>query len=344
MVVTEPGDADVLRVQTRPTPSPGPGQLLVRVAASGINFIDVYRRQGIYQVPVPFVLGGECAGTVLELGEGVEDISVGDVVAAASGAYGTHAELTLLDAASAVPVPDGVQPELAAAAMLQGMTAHYLTHSTYPIGADETALVHAAAGGTGALIVQMCKSRGARVIATVGSESKVSVAREAGADEVIRYDLLPDTGDALTDAVRALEPNGVHVVYDGVGRATFDASLGSLRRRGMLALFGGASGQVPAVDPQRLNAGGSLFLTRPTMFDYVVTREELLQRSGDVFAGIADGSLRVAIGGRYALDDAAQAYRDLEGRATTGKLLFVPWTSRIQSEPCAIHVRTPSMT
>ncbi|MBE7187393.1 quinone oxidoreductase [Jatrophihabitans endophyticus] len=324
VVVTEPGDAGVLRVRDVPVPSVGAGQLLVRVAASGVNFIDVYRRQGVYPVPTPFVLGGECAGTVLAVGPGVDGFAVGDVVATAAGANGTHAEVALLDAATTVPVPDGVDPELAAAAILQGMTAHYLVHATYPVAEGETALVHAAAGGTGALVVQMCKAQGARVIATVGSAAKVRVAREAGADEVIRYDELPDTGAALTEAVRGFEPDGVHVAYDGVGRATFDASLGSLRRRGMLVLFGGASGQVPPVDPQRLNAAGSLFLTRPTLVDYVATRDELLQRSGDVFAAIAEGALHVAVGGRYALDDAARAYGDLEGRATTGKLLFIP--------------------
>lgn len=324
VVVTEPGDVDVLHVEDRPVPPLGEGQLLVRVAASGVNFIDVYRRQGVYRVPTPFVLGGECAGSVLQVGPGVEDFSVGDVVATASGAHGTHTEVAVLDAATAVPVPDRVDPEIAAAAMLQGMTAHYLVHATYPVTEGETVLVHAAAGGTGALIVQMCKAQGARVIATVGTAAKESVAREAGADEVIRYDELPDTGDALVAAVRGFAPDGVHVAYDGVGRATFDASLGSLRRRGMLVLFGGASGQVPPVDPQRLNAAGSLFLTRPTLVDYIVSREELLLRSGDVFAGIADGTLHIAVGGRYRLDEAAQAYRDLEGRGTTGKLLVIP--------------------
>jgi NADPH2:quinone reductase len=319
VVVSEPGGLEVLTVEQRPVPEPAAGELLVEVAASGVNFIDVYRREGVYQVATPFVLGSECAGRVAAVGPGVEDVSVGEVVATASG-IGTHATFAIVAAKDAVAVPAGVAADVAAAAMLQGITAHYLVNSTYPLGAGETALVHAAAGGVGQLLVQLAKSRGARVIATVGSAAKVAIARGAGADEVIRYDEVDD----LAGAVRELLPDGVHVAYDGVGKATFEASLASLRPRGMLVLFGAASGQVPPFDLQRLNPMGSLFVTRPTIAHYTATREELLHRAGDVLGAITDGTLRIDVGGRYALDDAAQAYRDLEGRRTSGKLLIVP--------------------
>ena len=320
VVVPEHGGVDVLRVEELPRPEPGAGQLLVQVAASGANFIDVYRREGRYPVDTPFVLGGECAGRVVATGPQLTDIVVGDVVATAAAASGTHAEYALVDAVQAVPVPDGVDADVAAAAMLQGMTAHYLVNSTYPVREGDAVLVHAAAGGVGQLLVQLAKANGARVIGTVGSAAKVENARDAGADDVIRYDEVED----VAGAVRDLVPDGVHAVYDGVGQATFEASLASLRRRGMLVLFGAASGAVPPFDLQRLNAAGSLFVTRPTLVHYTADRDELLWRSGDVLDAIADGSLRVAIGGRYSLDDAAQAYRDLEGRASTGKLLIVP--------------------
>ncbi len=319
VVVPEHGGADVLQVQTRPVPHPGAGELLVEVAASGINFIDIYQREGIYDVATPFVLGLECAGRVLAVGADVREFAVGDLVATASGT-GTHASAAIVRAEVAVPVPDGVPAELAAAALLQGITAHYLVNSTYAVQAGDTALVHAAAGGVGQLLAQLINAKGARVIGTVGSAPKVEVARAAGADDVIRYDEVDD----LATAVRELVPDGVHVVYDGVGRATFDASLASLRRRGLLALFGAASGQVPPFDVQRLNSGGSLFVTRPTIGHYVADRAELMWRAGDILGAIADGSLRIAIGGRYGLDQAAQAYTDLEGRGTTGKLLIVP--------------------
>jgi len=319
VVVAEHGGTDVLQVQEQPRPTPGPGELLVQVAASGINFKDVYQREGIYPVDPPFVLGTECAGRVAAKGDGVADVAVGDTVASASG-VGTHAEFAIVPAAAAVPVPDGLDPELAAAAMLQGMTAHYLVNSTYPVAVGETVLVHAAAGGVGQLLVQLAKAKGARVIGTVGSAAKVDVARGVGADEVIRYDEVDD----LAGAVRTFAPDGVHAAFDGVGKATFDASLASLRRRGMLCLFGGASGQVPPFDLQRLNSGGSLFVTRPTLDHYVAERDELLWRAADVLGGVADGTLRLEIGGRYPLEQVQQAYRDLEGRATTGKLLLVP--------------------
>ena len=319
VVVRETGGADVLAVQRRPRPEPGPGELLVRVAGSGINFIDVYRREGRYPTPTPFVLGAECAGTVVAAGAGVDGFAEGDVVASAD-AVGSHAEFAIVPADKAVPVPAGLDPELAAAAMLQGMTAHYLVNSTYPLRAGDTALVHAAAGGVGQLLVQLVKAKGGRVIATVGSDAKVAIAREAGADEVIRYDEVGDLGGA----VRAVAPDGVEVAYDGVGQATFEASLAALRRRGMLVLFGASSGAVPPFDLQRLNPAGSLFVTRPTLAHYTAERAELLGRAGDVLAAVADGSLRLAIGRRYPLEDVQQAYRDLEGRASTGKLLLVP--------------------
>ncbi len=327
VVVTAPGGREVLEVQELDRPAPGPGQLLVEVAASGINFIDVYRRQGVYPMETPFVLGEEFAGHVVEVGVGVEggagfdDVAVGDAVAAANiPGVGSHATHVVVDAAKAVPVPDSVPLDIAAAAMLQGMTAHYLVNSTYPLHAGETALVHAAAGGLGQLLVQLAKAKGARVIATAGSAAKIAIARERGADEAIRYDEVDD----LAAAIRTLAPDGVDVAYDSVGQATFDASLASLRPRGLLALVGGSSGQVPPFDIQRLNRGGSLFLTRPTLGHYIATRDELLGRARDVFAAITDGLLRVQIGGTYGLDDAARAYDDLESRRSTGKLLIVP--------------------
>jgi NADPH:quinone reductase len=319
VVVNEPGGTDVLEVQELPRPEPGPGQLLVEVAASGVNFIDVYKRQGVYPMPLPFVVGEECAGRVVAIGEGVDGFSVGDPVAAAS-TQGTHATHAVIDAARAVPVPDGVPLDVAAAVMLQGMTAHYLVNSTYPLRAGETVLLHAAAGGVGQLLVQLAKDKGARVIGTVGSAAKVAIARERGAAEVIRYDEVDD----LAAAVREVAPDGVDVVYDSVGKTTFDASLASLRPRGMLVLVGGSSGQVPPFDIQRLNRGGSLFLTRPTLAHYTADRDELLWRATDVFTAILGGQLTVDVGGRYPLADAAQAYADLEGRRTTGKLLVVP--------------------
>jgi NADPH2:quinone reductase len=322
VVVTKYGGPDVLEVQSLPTPTFGANQLLVEVEASGVNFIDVYKREGVYPVPTPFVLGGECAGRVLAVGAEVTDFSRGDVIATAAG-QGTHATVAVVDADQAVPVPPEVSADLAAAAMLQGMTAHYLVNSTYQVTADVRVLVHAAAGGVGRLLVQMAKAKGARVIGTVGSAAKEQVASTAGADVVIRYDQMADT-DELAAAVRAASDGGVNVVYDGVGKSTFDASLASLRPRGLLALFGAASGQVPPFDIQRLNSGGSLFLTRPTLVHYAATHEELIWRAGDVLGAIADNTLRIAIGGRYSLDQTAEAYRDLESRRTTGKLLIVP--------------------
>lgn len=315
--ITEYCDAADLRVSEVDDPAPGPGQALVRVAASGINFIDTYQRSGVYQVPLPWTLGMEGAGTVEALGEGVSEFAVGDRVAW-SGNPGSYAELLAAPAEQLVPVPEGTASELAAAAILQGLTAHYLMRSTYPVKAGDTVLLHAAAGGVGLLLTQMCKAAGATVFGTASTPEKRELAASAGADEVFGY-------EGFADRVRELTGGqGVHVVYDGVGKSTFDESMASLRPRGMLALFGGASGQVPPVDPQRLNSAGSLFLTRPTLVHYVATREELLWRTGEVFDMIAGGKLDVRIGGRYRLTDAAQAQLDLEGRKTTGKLILEP--------------------
>jgi NADPH2:quinone reductase len=322
VVVTAHGGPDVLEVQSRPTPVPGPEQILIEVAASGVNFKDVYLREGIYPSAVPFVLGEECAGRVIAVGAQVTEFALDDVVAAPM-ASATHATAAVLDAKFAVPVPATVAAETAAAAMVQGITAHYLVNSTYQVQADDHVLVHAAAGGVGQLLVQMATAKGSHVVATVGSAEKEAIAHVAGAGVVLRYDQYAGP-DQLAAAVREASEGGVHVAYDGVGKATFDASLQSLRPRGLLALFGAASGQVPPFDLQRLNSSGSLFVTRPTLAHYLLTRSELLWRAREVLDAIADASLRISIGGRYRFEEAAQAYRDLEARRTTGKLIIVP--------------------
>jgi NADPH2:quinone reductase len=314
IVVTEFGGPEVLRPTDHEDPSPGPGEIGIDVAASGVNYRDVYERTGAYAKELPFIPGGEVAGRVSAVGEGVTDVRVGDVVVT-SDAKGGYAERAVVAADRAVPVGDA-GPEKAAAVILQGLTAHYLTHSTYAIKPGDTALVHAAAGGVGLLLTQLVKLRGGRVIGTVSTADKEKLARDAGADEVVRY-------DNFAEEVRRLT-GGVQVVYDGVGKTTFDDSMSVLRPRGMLALYGAASGPVPPVDPQRLNAAGSLFLTRPTLVHYIADREELLWRSRDLFDWIAAGDLTVHIGGRYPLDDARQAHEDLEARRTTGKLLLIP--------------------
>lgn len=298
---------------------PGPGQLLVDVTASGVNYVDTYQRSGIYQVPIPFVPGAEGAGVVAEVGEGVAGVAVGDHVGWVA-APGSYAEQVIVDAARAIPLAKGVSDEVAAAVLLQGMTAHYLSTSTYPVQAGDTVVVHAAAGGVGLLLTQMVKLRGGRVVATVSTEEKAELARSAGADEVIRYDQV----DFAPEVRRLTGGAGVAAVYDGVGQATFDGSLASLRPRGMLVLYGAASGPVPAFEVQRLNSGGSLFLTRPSLAHYSSTRDELLARAQDVFDWIASGRVKLRIGGRYALGDARQAHEDLQGRRTTGKLLLLP--------------------
>ena len=320
--VTEPGDRSVLELREHDVPAPGPGEVQVEVAAAGVNFIDVYKRQGVYPVPTPFVLGEEGAGTVVAAGDGVSDVRVGDRVAWCQSA-GSGSTLVNKPASAVVRVPDGLDLEVAAAAMLQGLTAHYLVNSTYAVSAGEVALVHAAAGGVGQLLVQMITAKGATVVATAGTDDKCAIAAGLGAQHVINYSGFDDSG-ALAVAIRDAAGRGVDVAYDGVGRATFDASLASLRPRGMMVLFGGASGQVPPFEIQRLNSGGSLYLTRPTLGHYVATREEYEWRAGEVLGAIADGSLRLEIGGRYAMADAADAYEALEGRRTTGKLILVP--------------------
>jgi NADPH2:quinone reductase len=314
IVVTEFGGPEVLKPTDHEDLRPGPGEIVVDLAASGVNYRDVYERTGTYPKPLPYIPGGEGAGRVSEVGEGVRSVEIGDVVVSAE-LQGGYAERAAVAADRAVPVGDA-DPEQAAAVMLQGLTAHYLSHSTYAIKPGDIALVHAAAGGVGLLLTQMVKLRGGRVIGTVSTEKKEKLARDAGADEVVRY-------DGFAEEVRRLT-GGVHVVYDGVGKTTFDDSMSVLRPRGMLALYGAASGPVPPVDPQRLNVAGSLFLTRPTLGHYVATREELLWRTGDLFGWIAAGDLSVHIGGRYPLDEARRAHEDLEARRTTGKLLLIP--------------------
>ena len=322
IVVSELGNPDVLRLSDINDPKPGPGELLVEVGAAGVNFIETYQRGGLYQMNLPYTPGAEAAGHVLAVGEGVTEFHVGDRVATVN-AQGSYAEQAIVAADRAVSVPDGVDIETAAAALLQGMTAHYLTQSTYPVKSGETALVHAAAGGMGLLLTQLVKAAGGKVIGTTSTEAKAELASEAGADEVIRYDQFED--DALAaEVLRRNGGQGVHVVYDGVGASTFEASLGSLRPRGMLVSFGNASGPVPPVAPLRLSQGGSLFLTRPTLNHYVVARQELEWRASDVFRWIQDGTLKIQIGANYPLGEAAQAHRDLEARKTTGKLLLIP--------------------
>ena len=317
--IHEHGGADVLRLEDRPDPVPGAGQVLVRVEAAGVNFIDTYQRSGAYTVPLPHGLGMEGAGTVLATGPGSSTPAVGDRVAWTNvpGSYATH---VLVPAERTVPVPPGMDPSLAAASMLQGLTAHYLAHSTYALKPLDACLVHAAAGGVGLLLTQMAKRAGARVFGTVSTAEKARLAEEAGADVVIRY-----TEEDFVPTVRRLtEEKGVQVVYDSVGRDTFDRSLQCLAPRGVLALFGQSSGAVPPVDPQVLAARGSLFLTRPTLGHYVASREELLSRAADLFAWIAEGLLKVRVHATFPLAEAARAHRELEGRRTMGKLLLVP--------------------
>lgn len=321
LVVTKPGDRSVLEVQDVEVQPPGSGEVQVRVAAVGVNFIDVYKRQGVYPLPTPFVAGEEGAGVIEAVGPDVDDFSVGDSVSWA-GPPSSAAELANVPAAQAVPVPDGLALDVAAAAMLQGMTAHYLVNSTWRIESGQIALVHAAAGGVGQLLVQLITGKGATVVATAGSDEKLQIARDLGAQHTINYREF--SGDALAEEVRRVAGRGVDVAYDGVGRATFDASLKSLRPRGLGVLFGGASGQVDPLDLQILNKLGSLFVTRPTLASYLLDREELLWRSEDILGQLAAGRLRLQVGARYSLDEAAAAYEALEGRQTTGKLLLIP--------------------
>jgi NADPH:quinone reductase len=318
--VHEYGGPEVLSYKDVPDPEPGPGQARVRLAASGINFIDVYQRTGVYPMDLPFIAGQEGAGEVEAVGEGVEEISPGDYVAFA-GVPGAYAEYVVAPAEKLVPFNvTYVEARMAAAVMLQGMTAHYLTHSTFPVQEGQSVLVHAAAGGVGLLLCQLAKMRGANVIGTAGTEEKARLAKGAGADEVILY----TEQDFVEETKRITEGEGVHVVYDSVGKDTFDGGLDSLRPRGYMVLFGGSSGQVPPIDLQILNQKGSLFVTRPKLADHTATREELLWRAESLFTWIGQNNLDVRIGGTYKLSEADQAHRDLEGRKTTGKLILIP--------------------
>lgn len=317
--VDRPGGPDALRSAEVPDPKPREGEALVRIDAAGVNFIDVYHRSGAYPLEFPLVPGMEGAGTVVALGAGVTEVAVGDRVAFASGS-GTYAERVAVPAAKLVPVPDGVSTKEAAAVMLQGITAHYLATSTYPLKPDDTCLVHAAAGGVGLLLCQIARMRGARVFGTVSTDEKARLAREAGADQTIHY-----TEEDFAGEVRRLtDGSGVQVVYDGVGRDTFDKSLDSLAVRGTMVLFGQASGAVPSIDPQVLNKKGSLFLTRPSIGHYTRTREELLQRAGDVLGWVEKRRLAVRIFRELPLAEAGDAHRLLESRGTSGKLLLIP--------------------
>jgi NADPH2:quinone reductase len=318
--VNEQGGPEVLSYEDADLPEPGPGEARVRLAASGVNFIDVYKRTGLYPVETPFILGEEGAGEVDAVGEGVDDLSVGDYVAFAS-VLGSYAEYVVVPAEKLVPFNVTlVEARVAAAVMLQGMTAHYLTHSTFPLEEGHTALVHAAAGGVGLLLCQMAKMRGATVIGTAGTEEKARLAREAGADEVILY----TEQDFVEETKRITNGEGVDVVYDSVGKTTFDGGLDLLKRRGYMILFGASSVPVPPLDPQVLNQKGGLYLTRPSLAHYTATREELLWRAESLFAWIGNNALEVRIGGTYSLADARQAHEDLEGRRTTGKLILIP--------------------
>ena len=317
--IRETGGPEVLTLADIPTPSPKSGEVLIRVHASGVNFIDIYYREGRYKAELPIVDGQEGAGVVESVGEGVEGFKSGDRVAWCN-VVGSYAEYAVVPAAKVVKVPDALDLKLAAAVILQGMTAHYLAHSTWPLKASETALVHAAAGGVGLLLTQMAASIGVRVIATVSTEEKAALAREAGASEVILY----TQSDFEAETKRLTGERGVDVVYDSVGKTTFDKSLNCLRPRGMLVLFGGSSGAVPPFDLIQLAGKGSLFITRPTLLHYTQTREELEWRAGDVFRAVADGRLKVRMEHTYPLADVQQAHRDLEARKSTGKLLLIP--------------------
>ena len=317
--VPKTGGPEVLTLMDLPVPRPKPKEAIVKIAAAGVNFIDIYFREGRYPAALPFIDGQEAAGTVTEVGAEVTLVKPGDPVAY-TGVVGAYAEYAAVPADRLIRVPDGITDQQAAAAMLQGMTAHYLVYSCYPLKKGETALIHAAAGGVGHLLVQMAKNIGARVIGTAGSDEKAKLARDAGADEVIVY----TRQDFEVETKRLTGGKGVDVVYDGVGKSTFDQDFNVLRPRGYLVLFGGASGPVPPFDPIKLSQKGSLFLTRPTLVHYIASRQELEQRAGDVFNMIAAGKLKLRIAHIYKLEEAQRAHRDLEARKTTGKLLLIP--------------------
>jgi NADPH2:quinone reductase len=317
--VKQCGGCEALELVDLPVPQPKPNEAVVKLAASGVNFIDVYQREGRYKVPLPFVPGQEGAGTVSAVGADVKQVKAGDRVAW-SGPLGSYAEYAALPADRLVPIPAGVTDQQAAASMLQGMTAHYLCYDTYPLKRGETALIHAAAGGVGLILVQMAHKIGARVIATVSTEEKAQLARAAGADKIILY----TQTDFEVETKRIMEGKGVDVVYDSVGKTTFEKGLNILRPRGMMVLFGGSSGAVPPFDLIALSLKGSLYVTRPTLVSYIASREELLARSGAVFDMLASGQLKLRIEHIYPLAEAERAHRELEGRKTTGKLLLIP--------------------
>ena len=311
------GGPEVLRWTEVPVPTPGPGEVLVRTAAAGLNFIETYQRSGVYRMPHPFIPGSEGSGTVVAVGPGVQEVSTGDVVATAA-ASGTYAEYFTAPVSQVLPVPEGMDPVTAAAIPLQGMTAHYLCRSTFPVEAGQTVLVHAGAGGVGLLLTQLCVAHGARVITTASTPEKKDLSRQAGASEVLDYTGFAARVRELTDG------EGAHVVYDGVGKDTFDESLEALRVRGMLVLFGGSSGQVPPFDLQRLNAAGSLYVTRPSLAFYTRTAEETRWRARELFEAVDAGTLSFRVGATYPLPEAGQAHQDLETRQTTGKTLLLP--------------------
>jgi NADPH:quinone reductase len=315
--VLSPGGADVLREESIPIPAAKAGEALIRVDYAGVNFIDVYKRKGLYKIPLPATVGEEGSGVVEALGGGVADLKVGDRVAWA-GAAGSYAEHAVVPASKLVSVPPNVDMRIAAAVMLQGMTAHYLAVSTYPLKKDDRCIVHAAAGGVGLLLVQIAKRRGAYVIATAGSPEKLALAKGAGADEVVNY----NTQDFVEETRRVTSSRGVNVVYDSVGKTTFLRGFDVLAPRGMMVLFGQSSGPVDPIDPQLLNQKGSVFLTRPTLGSYVATRDELSWRARELFEWIGKGELNVRVGAEYSLSEAAEAHRALEGRRTTGKVLL----------------------
>ncbi len=314
----EIGGPEVLQLRDVPDPQPGEGQALVRIHATGINFIDIYQRSGLYKLDLPYVPGSEAAGEVVALGPGVTEFAVGDRVAY-SNVLGAYAELAAVPAGRLVKIPEGLDFRQAAALMLQGMTAHYLAYSVYPLKAGDTCLLHAAAGGVGLLLIQMAKRESARVIGTVSTREKAELARSVGADEVILY----TEQDFEAEVMRLTGGGGVQVAYDSVGASTYEKSIGSLAVRGMLVLFGQASGPTPPIDPMKLNAK-SLFMTRPTLVHYTLTREELLWRAGEVLNRAASGELELHIGGEFPLSEAAEAHAKLAGRETTGKLLLTP--------------------
>ncbi|WP_334123975.1 quinone oxidoreductase family protein [Glutamicibacter sp.] len=317
IVVNEPTDATGLQQTQIPVPTPGAGELLIKVAATGVNFIETYQRSGVYTVDYPFVPGSEFSGVVEQIGEGVQNFALGDRVATASGIAG-YSQYALVPADLTAKVPDSVDLHIAAALPLQGMTAHYLVHSSYMVHEGDVILTYAGAGGVGLILTQLLKLKGATVITTASTQEKKDLAKAAGADYVVDYDKVAETVDKVTDG------QGVHAVYDGIGKDTFDTSLAALRRRGTLVLFGGASGQVPAFDLQRLNAGGSLTVTRPKLADFLTSQQEMHWRFGDMVGWVATGKIDVRIGAQYPLSEAGAAHTALESRATTGKVILLP--------------------